>query len=47
MGLGVLDKHVQFVKEHPDHAEWVKTHLPAELWEEVETLLANSVKDGE
>ncbi|KAH6641262.1 hypothetical protein F5144DRAFT_463765, partial [Chaetomium tenue] len=36
MGLGVLDRHIQFVKEHPDHAEWVKTHLPAELWGEVE-----------
>jgi hypothetical protein len=38
-GLPMLDKHVQFVKEHPDQAEWVKARLPPVAWERFEIFM--------
>jgi hypothetical protein len=28
----LFEEHVQFVREHPKHAEWVKIRVPAEAW---------------
>jgi hypothetical protein len=31
-GFCLLDWHLRFVKEHPQHAEWIKARLPPDVW---------------
>lgn len=35
-GMPVLDKSIEFLREYPEHARWLKVRLEPELWVKIE-----------
>jgi hypothetical protein len=31
-GLALFEEHVEYVRQHPKHAEWVKARVPPDAW---------------
>lgn len=32
----LFQEHITFVREHPEHAEWVKARVPPDVWARVD-----------
>ncbi|KAL6806921.1 hypothetical protein GGI42DRAFT_319708 [Trichoderma sp. SZMC 28013] len=37
-GIPIVRRHIEFLREHPEHALWLKAHLDRELWVQIEPL---------
>lgn len=36
LGNPILEHEIEFLREHPKHAEWLKARLHPELWKKIE-----------
>ncbi|KAI9164100.1 hypothetical protein HJFPF1_05736 [Paramyrothecium foliicola] len=45
LGAPIRNDEVQFLKEYPDHAQWLKAHLKRELWAKIEPFCDISEKE--
>ncbi|PKK53723.1 hypothetical protein CI102_2381 [Trichoderma harzianum] len=37
-GIPLVPRHIEFLREQPEHALWLKAHLDRELWAQIEPL---------
>ncbi|CAH0019383.1 unnamed protein product [Clonostachys rhizophaga] len=36
LGIPIFDEDIKFLREHPEHAQWLKDHMERQLWAKVE-----------
>lgn len=36
LGTPILKENIEFLREYPEHAQWLRTHLDHQLWAKIE-----------
>ncbi|KAL7929146.1 hypothetical protein V8C35DRAFT_331915 [Trichoderma chlorosporum] len=45
LGIPISAERIEFLREHPEHALWLKAHLDRELWAQIEPLCELPVEE--